>query len=112
MKRKRRRQIEGRNSMYGAVIGDVVGSRFEFDNIKTKKFTLVTKDSEFTDDTICTVAIMDWIPHSKNHSKEEVASHLRKWCRKYPNSGFGGLFHRWFISDTMGPYGILVTGQR
>ena len=51
--------------MIGAIIGDVVGSRFEFNNIKTKDFTLVTDASEFTDDTVMTVAVMDAVMQIK-----------------------------------------------
>ena len=47
--------------MIGAIIGNIVGSRFEFNNINTKEFELFTKDCSFTDDTICTIAIADAI---------------------------------------------------
>lgn len=47
--------------MIGAIIGDVVGSRFEFNNIRTKDFELVNEKSFFTDDTVLTIAVMDWL---------------------------------------------------
>lgn len=47
--------------MLGAVIGDIAGSRFEFDNYRHTDFDIFSPDSDFTDDTICTVAIADWV---------------------------------------------------
>lgn len=88
--------------MIGAIIGDVVGSRFEFNNIKTKKFELVVEESRFTDDSVLTIAVMDWVCHANNpYDTKEAASFLQKWARKYPYAGYGGMFYRW--KDILNP---------
>lgn len=66
--------------MIGAIIGDIVGSRFEFNNAKGGNFALFTKQCDFTDDTICTVAVADAILKG-----EDYKSSILRWCRKYPN---------------------------
>lgn len=93
--------------MIGAIIGDIAGSRFEFNNIKTKKFELFTKDCAFTDDTICTVAIADAI-----YRKIDYKESLLEWCRKYPNpkGSYGLSFERWWRSDNPQPYNSYGNG--
>lgn len=86
--------------MIGAIIGDVVGSIYEFHNIRTKNFTLITKKNHFTDDTIMTVAIMDWLLHEKD---ELPVFYLQKWGRKYPSS-YGGRFAQWLMEENPQPY--------
>ena len=66
--------------MLGAIIGDIVGSRFEFNNTDNYNFELFTEESTFTDDTICTIAIADAILNKKSYKDS-----LLEWCRKYPN---------------------------
>lgn len=94
--------------MKGAIIGDIVGSRFEFNNVKTKKFELFTKQNSFTDDTICTVAIMEAILSGTYDYK----TYLLKWCRKYPNpmGSYGGSFARWIWSTDPQPYNSFGNG--
>ena len=78
--------------MLGAIIGDIVGSRFEFDEKPTEGFELFTEDSDFTDDTICTVAIADAILNGRDFKDSLVDS-----CHRYPNpkGGYGGMFLHW-----------------
>jgi ADP-ribosylglycohydrolase len=64
--------------MIGAIIGDVVGSAYEFHNVKTKEFKLFTENSCFTDDTILTCATAEWLLTGK--SAEQV---LKKWGNRY-----------------------------
>ena len=75
--------------MLGAIIGDIIGSRFEFNNISDYKFELFTKESNFTDDTICTIAIADAILKGKSYRDSVL-----EWCRKYPHpmGGYGASF--------------------
>lgn len=96
--------------MIGAIIGDVVGSRFEFNNIKTKEFELITKDSRFTDDSVLTIAVMD-ILNSEDISNENVVRTLQKWARKYPHAGYGGMFYRWKDSANPKPYNSCGNGS-
>ncbi|MBX2996307.1 MAG: ADP-ribosylglycohydrolase family protein [Bdellovibrionaceae bacterium] len=84
--------------MLGAVIGDIVGSVYEFDNIKTKDFPFFQDRCRFTDDTICTLALAECLLDGG-----DPAIYLRRWCREYESSyGFG--FRRWVHDDNAGPY--------
>ena len=98
--------------MFGAIIGDVVGSRFEFNNIKTKEFELVAHDSEFTDDTVMTIAVMDWMCHASDlYDKKEASSYLQKWAQKYPNAGYGDMFCKWKDMKNPVPYNSCGNGS-
>lgn len=66
--------------MIGAIIGDIVGSRFEFNNTRDGNFALFSPECSFTDDTICTVAVADAILRG-----EDYRTSILRWCRKYPN---------------------------
>ena len=66
--------------MLGAIIGDIVGSRFEFSNTGQYGFELFTPASDFTDDTICTIAVADAIGKKKSYKDSLV-----EWCRRYPH---------------------------
>lgn len=94
--------------MIGAIIGDIVGSRFEFDNVKTKNFDLFAPYCDFTDDTICTVAVADAILNNKEYKESMI-----KWCRLYPHQtgGYGGSFAKWIFSDNPKPYNSYGNGS-
>lgn len=64
-------------------------------NIKTKDFDIVADDSRFTNDTVLTIAVMDWLCNAKTATEEETAYFLQKWARRYPNSGYGRRFYYW-----------------
>ncbi len=103
--------------MIGAIIGDVVGSTREFNEYRGipkvgKDFTLVPENSRFTDDTVLTVALMDWALHAKLRNAESVTKYFQKWARKYSNSGFGGRFvSEWLWEDNPKPYGSFGNGS-
>lgn len=90
--------------MIGAIIGDIVGSRFEFNNTDKYDFQMFAKESTFTDDTICTIAIADAINTGASYRDK-----LLQWCRAYPNpkGAYGGSFARWIASDNPQPYNRL-----
>ena len=95
--------------MLGAIIGDIVGSRFEFHNTDKYNFgKLFTKQCDFTDDTICTVAIAHAILKADYNYKDA----LLYWCRKYPNpmGSYGGSFARWINSEDPQPYNSFGNG--
>ena len=94
--------------MIGAIIGDVVGSRFEFNNHLSTDFQLFAKDCSFTDDTVCTVAVADAL--LKGISFEQS---LRYWCLKYPTpkGGYGGSFAAWLHSINPMPYNSFGNGS-
>ena len=77
--------------MLGAIVGDIVGSVYEWHNIKTKDFPLFRKDCFFTDDTVMTCA--------------------KKYGRMYPDAGYGGRFNKWLFSDDRKPYNSFGNGS-
>ena len=87
--------------MLGAIIGDIVGSRFEFNPTNDYNFELFTDECGFTDDTICTFAIADALLNGKNFGES-----LHEWCRLYPHpkGGYGGRFAQWVHSGNPQPY--------
>ena len=94
--------------MLGAIVGDIVGSRFEFDNIHTKQFELFGNGCSFTDDTICTCAVADAAMNEKSYRDT-----LLEWCRRYPNpkGAYGGSFARWIHSADPQPYNSFGNGS-
>lgn len=103
--------------MYGAIIGDIIGSRFEFDQgNKSKDFKLFTGRSDFTDDTIMTTAVaealMDAGPDAGEKTvKEAVIRSMKKWGKKYPDAGYGARFISWVLTDDPEPYGSYGNGS-
>ena len=97
--------------MIGAIIGDVVGSRFEFNNTKSKNFKLIDRDSSFTDDTVLTIAVMDWILHGNPKCNKTAVEYLQKWARKYPRAGYGGRFSQWKDEEEPTPYNSCGNGS-
>ena len=93
--------------MLGAIIGDIAGSRFEFDPTNDSNFEIFAPSSDFTDDTICTVAVMDAILHDR-----DFGECIHAWCRRYPDpmGGYGGRFAQWVWSDNPKPYGSYGNG--
>jgi ADP-ribosylglycohydrolase len=93
--------------MLGAIIGDIVGSIYAFNNIKTKYFPLFSKGSTFTDDTVLTIAVgmallnddNDYLSLSKN-----TIHWMRHLGKKYSNAGYGNQFYDWLFSEKPRPY--------
>lgn len=99
--------------MIGAVIGDIIGSRFEWDNYKGKDFELFAKTCRPTDDSIMSLAVAQALVESDDDYSDLSANtikHMRRLGRKYPNAGYGGRFAQWLSSDDMGPYNSLGNG--
>lgn len=93
--------------MLGAIVGDIVGSRFEFRNHKSKDFELFTEDCRFTDDTVMTLAVAKALMESKpdwSDLEENAVRCMQEVGRKYPNCGFGGMFNDWIFSKDPKPY--------
>ncbi len=85
--------------MIGAIAGDIVGSVYEFHNIKTKDFPLFTDRCFFTDDSVLTIALADTLLTGKPY-----VENLRAFYQWYPDRGYGGSFHRWAQSKRSEPY--------
>ncbi|MGI6509793.1 MAG: ADP-ribosylglycohydrolase family protein [Erysipelotrichaceae bacterium] len=93
--------------MLGAIIGDIVGSRFEWDNIKTKDFELFTDDCFVTDDSVMTLAIAKAIMESDSSFEDlgkKAVIYMQKLGRKYPYCSYGGSFAGWLVSSNPKPY--------
>ena len=102
--------------MYGAILGDIIGSPYEFDRgDKTKEFPLFSKRSVFTDDSVMTVAVAEALLDSAGKSDEEIknaiAASMRSWGKRYPNAGYGARFIRWLFNEQMGPYNSYGNGS-
>ena len=87
--------------MYGAILGDIIGSPFEFDRgDKTKEFDLFTKGCDFTDDSVMTIAVGEALlavgPQATVKEIEEaVVTNMQDWGKRYPYAGYGGRFRYW-----------------
>ena len=81
----------------GALVGDTVGSVYEFDNIKTTKFPLFDFQARPTDDSVMTIAVADWLANT-DRTEELLIETLVKWGQKYPYAGYGGAFCSWLFS--------------
>lgn len=109
--------------MYGAIIGDIVGSKYEFNNIKTKEFPLFSQGCDFTDDSIMTVAVAKAILLSREDlfQKKEVGKTfhdtlirvMQDFGRRYPNptGAYGGKFLQWLQQEVPKPYGSYGNGS-
>ena len=111
--------------MLGAIVGDIVGSVYEWHNIKTKDFPLFRDDCFFTDDTVMTVAVADAIMQGKRETfgggfdahggvvvdEDLIIDSMKKWGRLYPNAGYGGRFGSWIFSESREPYNSWGNGS-
>ena len=95
--------------MLGAIIGDIVGSIYEFDNIKTKDFNLFTNEMFFTDDTVMTIAIADAIINGAK--PENFILSMKKWGGDYIDKSYGHSFRRWLKSENSEPYNSWGNGS-
>lgn len=103
--------------MYGAILGDIIGSPYEFDmGGKTKKFPLFSKNSTFTDDTVMTVAVAEaFLDAQPNADTQWIRNRLIKGMQRYgkvfPHAGYGGMFRRWLRTKDPQPYGSYGNGS-
>ena len=96
---KREKHRQEATAIWGAIIGDIAGSIYEWDRIKTKEFEFLKDDCFYTDDSVCTVAVaeilLDNLP---------AAPTLQQWCRDHPDRGYGGMFRDWIMLPDPEPY--------
>jgi type I restriction enzyme M protein len=93
--------------MLGAIIGDLVGSVYEWNNHKSKDFTLLTYKNHFTDDTVMSLAVAKALLMSQSdysNLSEMVVKYMQEVGRKYPDCGYGGTFYKWMFTDDPKPY--------
>lgn len=101
--------------MLGAIIGDIVGSRFEFESFKTTEFELFNFECTPTDDSIMTVAVGCACAHAdiedEGDFKAYVITYMRELGGLFPDAGYGGSFHLWLTNPNMGPYNSFGNGS-
>jgi len=92
--------------MLGAIVGDVIGSVYEWVGIKSKDFPLFVPGTTFTDDSVLTVAVAKWILDGG-----DLKQVLCEYTRAYPDRGYGGMFHDWVESSARRPYNSYGNGS-
>ena len=103
--------------MIGAILGDMIGSVYEFDRgNKTKEFPLFVRKSQFTDDSVMTIAVAEGLMEAGNHPDPEIIHEtvirsMKKWGRAYPDAGYGAAFIHWLFTDYTGPYNSWGNGS-
>lgn len=103
--------------MYGAILGDIIGSPFEFDRgDKTKDFKLFSRRSHFTDDSVMTLAVCEALlkvgqDAAVKEIEDAVISSMQSWGRKYPHEGYGGYFRCWLTARHPEPYNSFGNGS-
>ena len=103
--------------MYGAILGDIIGSPFEFDRgDKTKNFDLFSKGCGFTDDSVMTIAVGEALlavrpKAAVKEIEDAVASNMQDLGKRYPHAGYGGSFRHWLKENNPKPYGSYGNGS-
>ncbi len=103
--------------MYGAIVGDIIGSPYEFNRgQKKKEFDLFASGAAFTDDTVMTVAVAEAFLNAGKDAdletiRQNVVQAMQHWGRKYPNAGYGGRFRYWLQAPIPRPYGSYGNGS-
>ena len=95
--------------MLGAIVGDIVGSVYEWSNIKTKDFPLFREDCFFTDDTVMTCAVAEAIMNGGQ--KNNFIDAMKKYGRMYPDAGYGARFNTWIQNNDCSPYNSFGNGS-
>ena len=102
--------------MFGAILGDMIGAPYEFDRSPTtKEFPLFSRGTEFTDDSVLTVAVAEALMDTAGKSDDEIraalVSTMRKWAKRYPDAGYGRRFYHWLRAKDPEPYGSYGNGS-
>ncbi len=95
--------------MLGAIIGDIVGSAYEWNHIKTKDFQLFRRRDHFTDDTVMTCAVAEAVMNGG--TRDDFINAMKKYGRMFPEAGYGGRFRAWIDTDDRKPYGSYGNGS-
>jgi ADP-ribosylglycohydrolase len=95
--------------MLGAIIGDIIGSVYEFNNIKTTNFPLFSDKSKLTDDSVMTLAVAEALIEGGKAENYIVA--MKKYGALYPDAGYGGRFRKWLGSTDAKPYNSFGNGS-
>lgn len=90
--------------MLGALVGDIIGSVYEFANTKSTDFELFTPWSSYTDDSVMTLAVAKWLVEDEAHTIHYLIFCMQELGNRYPNAGYGGNFGWWLRQDEPQPY--------
>lgn len=101
------------NGLWGAIAGDVVGSIYEFCPTKDYQFPLIDKAMEYTDDSIITIAVADWILSDPHLTRSGLTKKMRFWGNKYPHpmGAYGPMFAQWLSYEGMRAYNSCGNGS-
>ena len=101
--------------MYGAILGDIIGSPYEFDQgDKTKDFPLFSAESTYTDDSVMTLAVADAFlgaPQEDAVIRKRLIQSMQLYGLRFPDAGYGGMFRRWLEDSNPQPYGSYGNGS-
>ncbi len=103
--------------MLGAILGDMIGAPYEFDRSpKVKEFPLFSRGTQFTDDSVITIAVTDALINVKDGAddkeiKRALVDSMQKWGHRYPNAGYGCMFYEWLRTRNPKPYGSFGNGS-
>ena len=102
--------------MYGAILGDMIGAPYEFDQgNKSKDFPMFIEESKFTDDTVMTIAVAEALLDHKDDTLDAIRTavirSMQTWGHKYPAAGYGARFKRWLNLRSPDPYGSYGNGS-
>ncbi len=95
----------------GAVCGDIIGSTYEFYNTKDMNFKLFPPNSKFTDDTVMTCAVAEWLVEDSTHSHEQLIKIMHRYGEEYPHAGYGGMFKKWLRNHLTEAYNSFGNGS-
>ena len=96
--------------MLGAIIGDIIGSSYEFNNVRDKEVPLFTSLSYPTDDSIMTLAVADVLQKGYQYDPKMIVETFKMWAKAYPDSGYGVKFSNWGFSSDTEPYYSMGNG--
>lgn len=94
--------------MLGAIVGDIVGSIYEWNNIKAKDFSLFKKNCFFTDDTVMMCAVAEAVMNGGK--RDDFIDAMKEYGRMYPDWGYGSIFNAWLSDKTREPYNSYGNG--
>lgn len=95
----------------GTVCGDIIGSAYEFHKTKDMGFKLFTPKSKFTDDTVMTCAVAEWLMEDPHHTHERLVKIIHRYGEEYPHAGYGGMFRKWLNNKWTEPYNSFGNGS-
>lgn len=95
----------------GAICGDIIGSAYEFNPVKTKDFDMFPNNSRFTDDSVMTLAVANWLLIDPTHTKRVLVNQMQHFGSEYYTVGYGNRFKNWLIMDNPKAYNSWGNGS-